>query len=166
MTEWIELIRTAPASLITIKPLEEMKKVVKMEENSDQVEDVVMEEKLAMESPSKPKLPPVIGELYAKKGISAIPPLSKPASAGGIPKEPSHDPTRLRVARYLEQEHGLSRAASLTLEAALFDQAADPGLAYKAALKRIVDQPKILSSNLEALDSGSVRPALLLALRG
>jgi hypothetical protein len=83
-----------------------------------------------------------------------------------VPKDPSHDPVRLRVVLYLEQEHGLSRNAALTLEAALFDQTAEPGLAYKSALKRVVEQPSVLSTHAESLDSGNVRPALLLAFRG
>ena len=167
MTEWIDLVRNSPTSLIPVKPVEEVKKVVKTEKPAPE-EDVKMEEEEKQpveEETNKPKLPPVMAEIYAKAGATM--PAAKPVpTSSGVPKEPAHDATRLRVARYLEQEHGLSRNAAVTLEAAIFDQAADPGIAYKAALKRIVDQPNVLTSNEQALNSGNVKPALLLALRG
>jgi len=167
MTEWIDLVRNSPTSLITVKPVEEVKKVVKTEKPAPE-EDAKMEEEEKQpveEETNKPKLPPVMAEIYAKAGATM--PAAKPVpTSSGVPKEPAHDATRLRVARYLEQEHGLSRNAAVTLEAAIFDQAADPGIAYKAALKRIVDQPNLLTSNEQALDSGNVKPALLLAFRG
>jgi len=167
MTEWIDLVRNSPTSLIPVKPVEEVKKVVKTEKPAPE-EDVKMEEEEKQpveEETNKPKLPPVMAEIYAKAGATM--PAAKPVpTSSGVPKEPAHDATRLRVARYLEQEHGLSRNAAVTLEAAIFDQAADPGIAYKAALKRIVDQPNLLTSNEQALDSGNVKPALLLAFRG
>jgi hypothetical protein len=163
MVEWIELVRTSAVNLVAVQPVEEVKKVVKEENSAEDVKMEDAEDKPATDSPAKLNLPPVLAETFAKKGSIAKP--AAPA-AGGVPKEPAHDATRLRVARYLEQEHGLSRNASLTLEAALFDQAAEPGMAYKAALKRIVNQPSIMSSNAPALDSGTVKPALLLAFRG
>jgi len=163
MVEWIELVRTSAVNMVAVQPVEEVKKVVKEENSAEDVKMEDAEDKPATDSPAKLNLPPVLAETFAKKGSVAKP--AAPA-AGGVPKEPAHDATRLRVARYLEQEHGLSRNASLTLEAALFDQAGEPGMAYKAALKRIVNQPSIMSSNAPALDSGTVKPALLLAFRG
>lgn len=166
-TEWIELVRTSAVNLLAIKPVEEVKKVVAAQEERAPAENVKTkdtENAPATEKPAKSNLPPVLAERFAKTA-----PLAKPAvasaSASGVPKEPVHDATRLRVARYLEGEHGLSRNAAVTLEAALFDQTAEAGIAYKAALKRVVEQPSLLASNASALDVGNVRPALLLAFR-
>lgn len=167
-TEWIDLIRTSAVNLLTIKPVEEVKKVVVAKEEVAPEADVKMEdveEKPIPEAAAKSKLPSILAETFAKTA-PASKPVVKVASAGGVPKEPAHNATRLRVARYLEQEHGLSRSAALNLEAALFDQTAETGIAYKGALKRVVEQPNLLSSNASALDAGNVRPALLLAFRG
>jgi len=165
MEEWIELVRTSAATLVPMQPVEEVKTVVKEAASAEEIktEDGDEEEKSAAEVQVKPNLPPVLAETFAKSSV-VVP---KPTAASGrVPKDPSHDPVRLRVVLYLEQEHGLSRNAALTLEAALFDQTAEPGLAYKSALKRVVEQPSVLSTHAESLDSGNVRPALLLAFRG
>ena len=165
MEEWIELVRTSAATLVPVQPLEEVKTLVKETASAEEIktEDGDEEEKPAVEAQVKPNLPPVLAETFAKSSVV----VSKPTPASGrVPKDPSHDPVRLRVVLYLEQEHGLSRNAALTLEAALFDQTAEPGLAYKSALKRVVEQPSVLSTHADSLDSGNVRPALLLAFRG
>lgn len=169
MAEWIELIRTSPASLVAVKPVVHEAKSEKLADVGD---DVKMDDALEVkpeveEEPSRPALPPVLDEIFAKAGATGPVSVMKAASAGpSVPKAPSHDATRLRVARYLERECGLSRNASLTLEAAVFDQSADPGLAYMSALKRLVDQPSVLASANDALNVGKVAPIVLLSLRG
>jgi len=165
MEEWIELVRTSAATLVPVQPVEEVKTVVKETASAEEIkaEDGEEEEKPAEEAQVKPNLPPVLAETFAKSNV--VVPKSTPAS-GRVPKDPSHDPVRLRVVLYLEQKHGLSRNAALTLEAALFDQTAEPGLAYKSAIKRVVEQPSVLSTHADSLDTGNVRPALLLAFRG
>ena len=172
MAEWIELVRTSAATLIAVKPIAAVPQELKKEKpnvdgDDDAVEDAAEVKPEIDEEPSRPALPPVLGEIFAKAGTATIAPVVKPATGGSIiPKEPSHDATRLRVARYLERECGLSRNASLTLEAAIFDQTAEPGLSYKSALKRLVDQPTVLTSAKDALHSGKVAPIVLLSLRG
>ena len=165
MEEWIELVRTSAATLVPVQPVEEVKTVVKETASAEEIkaEDGEEEEKPAEEAQVKPNLPPVLAETFAKSNV--VVPKPTPAS-GRVPKDPSHDPVRLRVVLYLEQKHGLSRNAALTLEAALFDQTAEPGLAYKSAIKRVVEQPSVLSTHADSLDTGNVRPALLLAFRG
>lgn len=165
MEEWIELVRTSAATLVPVQPVEEVKTVVKETASAEEIkaEDGEEEEKPAEEAQVMPNLPPVLAETFAKSNV--VVPKPTPAS-GRVPKDPSHDPVRLRVVLYLEQKHGLSRNAALTLEAALFDQTAEPGLAYKSAIKRVVEQPSVLSTHADSLDTGNVRPALLLAFRG
>jgi len=168
MAEWIELVRTSAATLIAVKPVAAaVTKEPKKESENAVMEDAAEVKPEIEEEPSRPTLPPVLGEIFAKAGTATIAPVVKPTTGGAvIPKEPTHDATRLRVARYLERECGLSRNASLTLEAAIFDQTAEPGLQYKSALKRLVDQPTVLSSAKDALHTGKVAPIVLLSLRG